>query len=82
VFVAGSADSRASAISYQQFLVALRHLALRLYADVIQEEFGVAVELLKDPVRETAAYQALELMIQDKLVIFAVKKSKHTALFG
>jgi hypothetical protein len=41
---------------------------------VIEEEFGVPVELLKDPVRETAAYQALEHMIQDKLVIFAVKK--------
>jgi uncharacterized protein YukE len=70
----GAADPRASAISHQQFLCALRSLALRLYADVIEAEFGVPVELLKSPVKDSAAYQALELMVQDKLVPLAVRQ--------
>ena len=73
----GSADSRASALSHQQFLGALRSLALRLYADVIEEEYGVAVEHLKDAVRETAAHLALELMMQDKIVPFAVQQGEQ-----
>lgn len=56
-----------------QFHYAMKHVALRLYADVIQSEFGTAVEHLKDPVRDTAACQALELLLQDKIVPLAVK---------
>lgn len=72
----GIPDTRATAISYSQFLYAMKMLALRLYADVIQSEFGVAVELLKDPVKDTAARQALELLLQDKLVPLAVKSGR------
>ena len=55
----------------------MKHVALRLYADVIQAEFGTAVEHLREPVKSTAASQALELLLQDKIVPLAVKAGSH-----
>jgi len=60
----------------------MRHVALRLYADVIQEEFGTAVEHLREPVKGTAASQALELLLQDKIVPLAVKAGAYQWIAG
>lgn len=68
----GAADPRATSLTHAQFVHAMKMLSLRLYADVIESEFGAAIEFLREPVKSTAAHQALELLLQDKLVPFAV----------
>eukprot|EP01032_Pedospumella_encystans_P013972 gene13972-16065_t len=62
-----------TSLLFPQFLVAVRNLALRLYADIVLEQYGIPVEQLQGTARETAGFQALELLMQDKIVPLAVK---------
>ena len=62
-----------TSLLFPQFLIAVRNLALRLYADIVLEQYGIPVEQLQGTVRETAGFQALELLMQDKIVPLAVK---------
>ncbi len=65
-----------TSLLFPQFLVAVRNLAVRLYADIVLEQYGIPVEQLQGTARETAGFQALELLMQDKIVPLAVKLGK------
>ncbi len=63
----------ATQMTFNQFVVAVQELAIRLYSHVIEKQTGTVLECLPQKQRSMAVRAALDVMMLEKIVPSAVK---------
>ena len=60
-------SSTSSLMSLQQFTVVMKHFALKLYANIIEQQLGTAFDFLPAVKKEQATQMAIEMFIKEKV---------------